>query len=235
MIKGQREGEGEGEGTAGGGRGRGDEKAVFKGFVVASTGLRLLRVYCKSRPHTREGRGRGDGQGQGTSNKPKTGSISDGTPPDDRIPADRKTTGQRRFWKIGSVRITKLHISSGTNWSWNILCESNCSVQIVRGGKKQPTTWRRTFPPSFGFITAFFFPFFLAQSFVFPPPLSGIRACLDGNQTMHCLAAGFMLSGWNVLGGNHSFPLWCDCVYTFVLNFSMRITKKYRLLWPGMV
>lgn len=52
MIKGQREGEGEGEGTAGGGRG--DEKAVFKGFVVASTGLRLLRVYCKSRPHTRE-------------------------------------------------------------------------------------------------------------------------------------------------------------------------------------
>lgn len=52
---------------------------------------------------------------------------------------------------------------------------------------------------------------------------------------MHCLAAGFMLSRWNVLGGNHSFPLWCDWVYTFVLNFSMRIPKKYRLLWPGMI
>lgn len=138
--------------------------------------------------HAREGRGRGDGQGQGTSNKPKTGSISDGTPPDDRIPADRKTTGQRRFWKIGSVRITKLHISSGTNWSWNILCESNCSVQIVRGGKKQPTTWRRTFPPSFGFITAFFFPFFFGTVFCFPP--SPLRyQSLSGWEPNHALSS----------------------------------------------
>lgn len=216
MIKGQREGEGEREGTAGGGRG--DEKAVFKGFVVASTGLRRLRVYCKSRPHAREERGRGDGQEQGTSNKPKTVSISDGTPPDDRIPADRKTTGQRRFWKIGSVGITKLHISSGTNWAWNILCESNCSVQIVLGGGKTTHHMEENVSTFFWFVTAFSFPFVLAQLFVFRPPLSGIRACLDGNQTMHCLAAGFMLSRWNVLGGNHSFPLWCDCVYTFCLK-----------------
>lgn len=157
MIKGQREGEGGREGTAGGWRA--DEKAVFKGFVTASTGLRLLRVYCKSRPHAREGRGRGDGQEQGTSNKPKTVSISDGTPPDDRIPADRKTTGQRRFWKIGSVGITKLHISSVQTG----LGTSFARVTVVSrlfGGETQPTTWRRTFPPSFGFITAFFFPFF---------------------------------------------------------------------------
>lgn len=88
----------------------------------------------------------------------------------------------------------------------------------------------------FWFVTAFFFPFFFfGTAFSSPPPLSGIRACLDGNQPMHCLAAGFMLSRWNVLGGNHSFPLWCDWVYTFVFNFSMRITKKYRLLWPGMI
>lgn len=153
---------------------------------MASTGLRLLRVYCKSRPHARERRGRGDGQGQGTSHKPKTGSISDGTPPDDRIPADRKTTGQRRFWKIGSVGITKLHISSGTNWSWNILCESNCSVQIVRGGKTNPPHGAERFHLLL-VCHSIFLSFFFWHSFSFPPPLSGIRACLDGNQTMHCL------------------------------------------------
>lgn len=186
MIKGQREGEGEGEGTAGGGRG--DEKAVFKGFVVASTGLRLLRVYCKSRPHTREGRGRGDGQGQGTSNKPKTGSISDGTPPDDRIPADRKTTGQRRFWKIGSVRITKLHISSGTNWSWNILCESNCSVQIVRGRGKTTHHVEENVSTFFWFYHSVFLSFFFGTAFCFPP--SPLRyQSLSGWEPNHALSS----------------------------------------------
>lgn len=41
-----------------------------------------------------------------------------------------------------------------TNWSLNVLWESNCSVQI--GRKKYNTAWRRIFFP-FWFITAFFF------------------------------------------------------------------------------
>lgn len=213
--------------------GGGDEKAVFKGFVMASTGLRLLRVYCKSRPHAREGRGRGDGQEQGTSNKPKTVSISDGTPPDDRIPADRKTTGQRRFWKIGSVGITKLHMSS-VQTGLGISFARVTVVSKLFGGKNNPPHGGERFHLLLVYHSIFL-SFFFWHSFFFPPPLSGIRACQDGNQTMHCLAAGFTLPRWNILGGNHSFPLWCDCVYTFVLNFSMRITKKHRLLWPGMI
>lgn len=51
-----------------------------------------------------------------------------------------------------------------TNWSLNVLWESNCSVQI--GRKKYNTAWRRIFFP-FWFITAFFFFFFLFCFFPF--------------------------------------------------------------------
>lgn len=69
-----------------------------------------------------------------------------------------------------------------TNWSLNVLWESNCSVQI--GRKKYDTAWRRIFFP-FWFITAFFFfllIFFLAQLF-FP----AIRASSQ-TQTKQCNA-----------------------------------------------
>lgn len=196
MIKGQREGEGGREGTAGGRRG--DEKAVFKGFVTASTGLRLLRVYCKSRPHAREGRGRGDGQEQGTSNKPKTVSISDGTPPDDRIPADRKTTGQRRFWKIGSVGITKLHISS-VQTGLGISFARVTVVSRLFGGETQPTTWRRTFPPSFGLSQHFSFLFFFGTAFS-PPPSPLRYQSLSGWEPNHALSSC----------GLHAFQVECS-------------------------
>lgn len=92
---------GEGREQQGGRVEREARRLSVKGFVMVPTRLHLLRVYCKSRPQSTEGKGRGGRLDQGTSNKPKTVSISDGTPPtDDRVPpADRKTTGQRRFWK----------------------------------------------------------------------------------------------------------------------------------------
>lgn len=154
---------------------------------MASTGLGLLRVYCKSRPYATEGKGRGDRQQQGTSDKPKTVSISDGTPADDRIPADRKTTGQRRFWKIGSVGITKLHISS-VQTGLGISFARVTVVSKLFGGEKQPTTWRRTFPPSFGLSRHFSFFFFFWHSCFFPH--SPLRCqSLSGWEPNHALSS----------------------------------------------
>lgn len=46
----------------------------------------------QSSPDRVERQGEGQGATEGRDNKPKTASISDGRPPEDRIPADRKTT-----------------------------------------------------------------------------------------------------------------------------------------------
>lgn len=69
-----------------------------------------------------------------------------------------------------------------TNWSLNVLWESNCSVQI--GRKKYDTAWRRIFFP-FWFITAFFFFLLIIfwHSFFFP----AIRASSQ-TQTKQCNA-----------------------------------------------
>lgn len=182
------------EGHREGGGGRGREKAVRQRFLsscqrfcrrvheAASTerGLQIATTPNKGKT----GRGRKQEEG---SNKPNTVSISDERPPNDRIPANRKTTGQRRFQKIQSVGITNARFI-GTNWSLNIFCESNCSVQIVKG-KKKPSTWRNFFPLSFWFITALFsFFLYLAQLFFF---LLAIRACSGWNPNR-------ALSGWQL-------------------------------------
>lgn len=153
---------------------------------MASTGLRLLRVYCKSRPHAREGRGRGDGQEQGTSNKPKTVSISDGTPPDDRIPADRKTTGQRRFWKIGSVGITKLHMSS-VQTGLGISFARVTVVSKLFGGKNNPPHGGERFHLLLVYHSIFLSFFFLAQLFFPPSPLR--YQSLSGWEPNHALSS----------------------------------------------
>lgn len=70
-----------------------------------------------------------------------------------------------------------------TNWSLNVLWESNCSVQI--GRKKYNTVWRRIFFFPFGLSQHFsFFSFlfsflliFLAQLFFFPQPSEQVLRC----------------------------------------------------------
>lgn len=52
-------------------------------------------------------------------------------------------------------------------------------------------------------IFLFFINYFLAQLF-FPSHQSKFS---DANQTVQCLAGGFMLPRLNVPGGNHSLPL----------------------------
>lgn len=91
----------------------------------------------------------------------------------------------------------------------------------------------------FWFITAFFFFFFLflffsflliflAQLFFFPSHQSKFS---DANQTVQCLAGGFMLPRLNVPGGNHSLPLWSDCVLTPWWSYGQNTSH----LWPGRV
>lgn len=99
MREGQRERERGWGWVRGGGRRevRGARKLSVKRFfrgvheaASAEGGLQTKTTRNKGK------RGRGRKQ-QERSNKPNTVSISDGRPPDDRIPANRKTTGQRRF------------------------------------------------------------------------------------------------------------------------------------------
>lgn len=101
-----------------------------------------------------------------------------------------------------------------TNWSLNVLWESNCSVQI--GRKKIQHRMEEDF---FFFsllvyhsiFLFFFLLIFFWHSFFFPSHQSKFS---DANQTVQCLAGGFMLPRLNVPGGNHSLPLWSDCVFT---------------------
>lgn len=191
MIKGQREGEGEGGGQQEGGGG--DEKAVFKGFVTASTGLRLLRVYCKSRPHATEGKG-GEDREQATNQKQFPSQterpLTTGFQLIEKNHWTKKVLENRKCWDYKVAHLI------GTNWSWNILCESNCSVQIVQG-KKQPTTWR-TFPPSFGLSQHFSFFFFGTAFFTPPSPLR--YQSLSGWEPNHALSSC----------GLHAFQVECS-------------------------
>lgn len=191
MIKGQREGEGEGGGQQEGGGG--DEKAVFKGFVTASTGLRLLRVYCKSRPHATEGKG-GEDREQATNQKQFPSQTE--RPLTTGFQPIEKTTGQRRFWKIGSVGITKLHISS-VQTGLGISFARVTVVSKLFGGKNNPPRGEL-----FHLLLVYhsiFLSFFFGTAFFTPP--SPLRyQSLSGWEPNHALSSC----------GLHAFQVECS-------------------------
>lgn len=163
-----------------------------------STRLRLRRVYCISTLH--EWRGKVEGAGEST--EPPTNqnaSISDRTPPDARVPANRKPPDKvlenRKCWD------DKVAHFIATNCSWNLLCASNCSVQTVR----ERHTPARGGQPLHPFWVTMHFALFgvLAQLWLLP---SQGQSPSGRDPTAHCAAAGFALCRLHVLGGNHPSP-----------------------------
>lgn len=101
----------------------------------------------------------------------------------------------------------------GTNWSLNILCERNCSVQIVRGKKKNHG--RNDCSPPFGVSQRFAW-FFFDAAFLLSFFLSAIRAC-SGWKPSGVPKLVASLSGWtSSVETVPSFPLGHDYMYTFV-------------------
>lgn len=189
--------------------GEGGEKAVHPRVCHRSMWLHLLRVSwdTQDKGH-RSGRG-ARGQDRGNEPYPVFPSQTEG-PPDDRIPTDRKTTQPKRILENRKCWDYKVAHFIRTNWFWNVLCESNCSIQIGWGEKKTtPQGGGISFFPLLVYHSILLFlSFFFGTVFFFF--LSAIGACSRRKPNRACVSwwLGVAQAEWTSQVEHHPYPLW---------------------------